>query len=168
MKQLRDILNKTLNALVGISFLAMVLLTCWQVLTRYVMKNPSTWSEELVSYLFAWMSLLGASIVVSERGHMNIPIVVERMNPKVRKGFDIFSEIIAFLFAAIILIYGGMQISELAMGQMTSSLRVAVGVFYIVLPLSGVLNMLYAILNIWDILKDNTRLAIDEEINKEG
>ena len=29
----------------------MTLLTCWQVFTRYVLNNPSTWSEELVGYL---------------------------------------------------------------------------------------------------------------------
>ena len=27
-------------------------LTCWQVFTRYILKNPSSWSEELVSYLY--------------------------------------------------------------------------------------------------------------------
>ena len=79
MKALRNILNKILNALAGISFIAMVVLTCWQVFTRYVLQNPSSWSEELVSYLFAWASLLGASLVTGERGHMNIPIIVERM-----------------------------------------------------------------------------------------
>lgn len=51
MKQLRKQLTKLLNGLAGISFLAMVILTCWQVFTRYILKNPSTWSEELVSYL---------------------------------------------------------------------------------------------------------------------
>ncbi len=166
MKQLRNVLNKILNALTGMSFLAMVLLVCWQVFTRYILKNPSSWSEELVSYLFAWMSLLGASIVVGERGHMNIPIVVERMGATARKGFSIFAEVIAFLFATIILVYGGMQITSLAMGQMTSSLGVAVGVFYVVLPLSGVLNMLYAILNIWDIAKGNINLDTTEEGTK--
>lgn len=166
MKQLRNVLNIILNALTGMSFLAMVLLVCWQVFTRYILKNPSSWSEELVSYLFAWMSLLGASIVVGERGHMNIPIVVERMGTTARKGFSIFAEVIAFLFATIILVYGGMQITSLAMGQMTSSLGVAVGVFYVVLPLSGVLNMLYAILNIWDIAKGNINLDTTEEGTK--
>ena len=58
MNTFRDWITKILNGLAGISFLAMVILTCWQVLTRYVLKNPSTWSEELVGYLFAWMSLL--------------------------------------------------------------------------------------------------------------
>ena len=161
MKQLRKILNYALKVLAGVSFLAMVVLTCWQVFTRYILQNPSSWSEELVSYLFAWMALLGASIVVGERGHMNIPIVVERMGKKGRKFFAIFAEIIALAFAGVILVYGGLQITNLAMGQMTSSLGVPIGVFYIVLPLSGVINIIYTILNIVDI-------ATDSEVVEEG
>ena len=162
MRSLRKFLNRTLHVLAGVSFLAMVALTCWQVFTRYILQNPSSWSEELVSYLFAWMSLLGASIVVGERGHMNIPIVVERMGEKGRKFFSIFSEIVACLFAGVILVYGGIQITSLAMGQMTSALGLPIGVFYIVLPLSGVINMIYTILNIIDIVTDS------EVVGEEG
>lgn len=161
MKQLRKILNQILRVLAGVSFLAMVVLTCWQVFTRYILQNPSSWSEELVSYLFAWMSLFGASIVVGERGHMNIPIVVERMGTRGRKFFAIFAEVIACVFAGVILVYGGIQITSLAMGQMTSSLGVAIGVFYVILPLSGVINIIYTILNIVDI-------ATDSEVVEEG
>ena len=162
MKQLRKYLNYALNILAGGSFLAMVLLTCWQVFTRYVLRNPSSWSEEMVSYLFAWMSLLGASIVVGERGHMNIPIIVERMGAKGRKFFAIFAEIVACVFAGVILVYGGIQITSLAMGQMTSALGVPVGIFYVVLPLSGVLNIIYTILNIVDIATDSE--VVGEEV----
>lgn len=42
------------------------------------------------------------------------------------------------------------------MGQMTSSLGVPIGIFYIVLPLCGVLNMIYTVLNIIDILQGRT------------
>lgn len=153
MKTLRTVLTRALNVLAGVSFLAMVILTCWQVFTRYILSNPSSWSEELVSYLFAWMSLLGASLVTGERGHMNIPILVERMKPGMQKTFLCLGELIAFLFSAIILVFGGVQITNLAMGQMTSSLGVPIGVFYVVLPLCGVLNMIYTVLNIADILK---------------
>ena len=157
MKALRNVLTKALNVLAGVSFIAMVLLTCWQVFTRYVLKDPSPWSEELVSYLFAWASLLGASLITGERGHMNIPILVDRMSPPVQKALNIFGELIAFAFSGIILVYGGIEISQLAMGQMTSSLGVAVGVFYVVMPLCGVLNMIYTVLNIVDICKGETQ-----------
>lgn len=153
MKQLRNILTRLLNVLAGGSFLVMVVLTCWQVFTRYILGNPSSWSEELVSYMFAWMSLLGASLVTSERGHMNIPILVEQAGPGAQKLLMCVGELIAFLFSAVILVFGGVQIANLAMGQMTSSLGVPIGIFYIVLPLSGVLNMVYTALNIADIVR---------------
>ena len=51
--------------------------------------------------------------------------------------------------------YGGIQITSLAMGQMTSSLGVPIGIFYVVLPLSGALNIIYTILNIVDIATDS-------------
>lgn len=143
--------------LAGLSFLAMVILTCWQVLTRYALKNPSTWSEELVGYLFAWMSLMGASLITCERGHMNIPILVEKCSPGMQKLLNCFGEIIAFLFSAIILTFGGVRITTLAMGQMTSSLGVPIGIFYIVLPLCGILNMIYTLLNVADILHGQAR-----------
>ena len=162
MKALRNILNKILNVLAGVSLLAMVALTCWQVFTRYILQNPSSWSEELVSYLFAWASLLGASLITGERGHMNIPVIVDKMSEKLQKFFGIVGELIAFAFSAIILVYGGIAITNLAMGQMTSSLGVAVGVFYIVLPLCGVLNMIYTVLNIIDISKGNIEAKKEE------
>lgn len=152
MKTLRNGLNNVLNVLAGASFLAMVVITTWQVITRYILNNPSSWSEELVSYLFAWASLLGACLVTGERGHMNIPIVVEKFSLPVQKGFAVAGEVITLLFSIIILLYGGAQITQLAMGQQTSSLGVAVGVFYFVLPLAGILNALYTVINIVDIL----------------
>lgn len=154
MNQIRKVLNNTLNFLAGATFIAMVALTCWQVFTRYILKNPSPWSEELVSYLFGWMALLGASVVTGERGHMNIPILVEKFSEKPRKALSIFAEIVAFLFSAVILVYGGAKISGLALGQLTSSLGVPVGIFYFVLPLCGVLNMVYTVLNMIDIARE--------------
>lgn len=162
MKQLRALLDKVLGVLSGASFLLMVALTCWQVFTRYILQNPSSWSEELVAYLFAWMALFGASAVVGERGHMNIPIIVDMMKPGLKKVFQIFSELIGLGFAAIILVYGGVQITSLAMGQMTSSLGVAIGVFYVVLPISGVLNCIYSVLNIIDIARGTFEETMDE------
>ena len=134
MQSIRKVLNHIMNVLAGVSLIAMTALTCWQVFTRYVLNNPSTWSEELVGYLFAWASLFGASLITGERGHMNIPVVVELMPAAAQK-----------------LVYGGYAITQLAMGQMTSSLGVAVGVFYVTMPICGVINILYTILNIYDI-----------------
>lgn len=163
MNAIRNLLNKALNFLAGLSLTAMVVLTTYQVITRYVFDAPSTWSEELVGYLFAWSTMFGAAIVSGERGHMNIPILVDRFAPPVRKAFHIFSEVIALLFSASILVLGGFQVSSLAMGQQTSSLGVAVGVFYWVMPVCGILMVVYSALNIIGIAKGDIALDASDE-----
>lgn len=69
--------------------------------------------------MFGWMALFGASLVTGERGHMNIPLLTERLGPGLKKGLAVFSETVALLFSVVILFYGGMKITDLAMGQMT-------------------------------------------------
>ena len=49
------------------------------------------------------------------------------------------------------------------MGQMTSALGTAVGVFYVVMPLCGILNMIYTVLNISDISKNGVLTASEEK-----
>ena len=148
MKALRNLLNTILNLVAGLSLTAMVILTTYQAITRYVFNAPSTWSEELVGYLFAWSTMFGAAIVSGARGHMNIPILVDKFNPPMRKALHIFAEVIALLFSASILVLGGFQVSSLAMGQMTSSLGVAIGTFYWVMPVCGIVMVVYSALNI--------------------
>ncbi|MBQ2033634.1 MAG: TRAP transporter small permease subunit, partial [Alistipes sp.] len=75
----------------------------------------------------------------------------------------IFSEVIACIFAVVILVYGGVQISSLAMGQMTSSLGVPIGVFYVVMPVCGVLIALYTIINIVEIATGKMSVVTADE-----
>ena len=163
MEKLRKALNGVLNVLAGGSMAVMAILTTYQVVARYIFNSPSTWSEELVGYLFGWSTMLGATIVSGERGHMNIPILVDRFQPGMRKAFHIRREVVAFVFSATILVFGGWQVSNLAMGQQTSSLGVAVGVFYWVMPLCGVVILLYSVLNIIGIANGTISLDVSDE-----
>lgn len=156
MEKLKKGLNGLLSVLAGGSFLVMVALVVYQVVTRYIFNNPSSWSEELVSYMFAWTSLFGACLVTGQRGHMNIPLLVDKAKPATRKALNIFSEVIIFIFSAVILVYGGIKVTSLAMGQLTSSLGCPVGVFYAVLPVAGVIMALYALINIVELCKNRT------------
>ncbi len=163
MKALRNILNKCLNGLAGLSLIVMTVLTTYQVIVRYIFNSPSTWSEELVGYMFGWATMFGAALCTGERGHMNIPIIVDMMKPAAKKILLIFAEVVALLFSAIILVYGGTTVSSLAMGQQTSSLwGLAVGTFYWVMPVCGVVMVVYSILNIIAIAKGESEAALDE------
>lgn len=46
-----------------ITFGFMVIIGTYQILVRYIFNNPSTISEELLTYSFTWMSLFAAAYV---------------------------------------------------------------------------------------------------------
>ena len=78
-------MNTIMQFLNATAFAFLTLLAVWQVITRYVFNDPSTWSEELSSYMFAWVTLLGAAYVFGQMGHMNIPILIERLSQKMQE-----------------------------------------------------------------------------------
>ena len=48
-----------------------------QVLTRYVLKIPLFWTEELARYLMIWAGFLGAAIGISQGVHTSIQWFVD-------------------------------------------------------------------------------------------
>ncbi|MCC5894259.1 MAG: TRAP transporter small permease [Alkalibacterium sp.] len=168
MDKIRRVLDKMMRAFNVIVFSVLTLLTIWQVLTRYLLSNPSTWSEELASYLFAWVTLLGAAYVFGKREHMNIPILLDKASAKVQRVLSIFNELIILLFALVVLVYGGITITLLTMSQMSSSLPVAMGYFYVAIPISGLFTAIYCVLNIHDIVKNRIDLeSSDSQLSTE-
>ena len=56
-------------------FLSMLLLMFVQVLFRYIIKMPLSWSEEMLRFLFIAATYLGCAIATKERGHIEINLV---------------------------------------------------------------------------------------------
>ena len=152
MNNLRSFLDKIMRVLNVSVIVMLVVLVVWQVITRYLLGQPSVWSEELASYGFAWATMLGAAYVFGKREHMNIDVVVTRFSPEVQKVLAILSEVLILLFALTILVYGGIQNTILTIQQLSSSLPVTMGYLYSIIPISGVFISLYSILNIYDLL----------------
>lgn len=155
MNKLRLMLDKLMRILSATMLFVLTLLVVWQVITRYLLGSPSTWSEELSSYGFAWITLLGAAHVFGKREHMNIPVVVDRLSLETQKTLSIINEILVFIFASVILVYGGIEITNLTIEQMSSSLPFTMGYFYAIIPITGLFIMIYNVLNIYDIIKSD-------------
>lgn len=162
MKQLRNVIDKVMRVLNAAAMAVLTLLVIWQVFTRYILNSPSTWSEELAAYMFAWVTVFGAAYVFGKREHMNIPVVVERFSLRNQNSLQILAEVLNLIFALTIMVYGGYEITKLTMGQMSSSLPLQMGYFYMCIPISGIFIALYSVLNIKDLF-DARKDIVEEE-----
>ena len=65
--------------------IVMVLTVTWQVATRFLLNSPSSYTEELATYLLLWISLLGAAYALRQRAHLGIDIVTARLAPAAQR-----------------------------------------------------------------------------------
>lgn len=155
LHKIRKGIDTVLSSVCVFLFAVMVIVGTYQIVTRFVFNSPSTVSEELLTYTFAWMAMLASAYVFGKRDHMKMSFVVDKLPEGKRRVLDIIIEVLVVVFAAAVLIYGGITIMNLTMTQKTASLGVSQGIVYAVMPLSGILIAVYGVLNIADMCTGN-------------
>ncbi len=150
MERLKKTVDKALAwLLVGLMGTA-VLNVLWQVFTRWVLQDPSSYTEELARYLLIWVGLLGAAYAAGQKLHLAIDIIPARLEGRARHGLEIAIEACIFLFGLAVMVVGGLRLVWLTLrfDQTSAALGAPLGVVYLVIPLSGLLIMFYAALEI--------------------
>ncbi|MGN0250286.1 MAG: TRAP transporter small permease [Oliverpabstia sp.] len=151
LHNIRKMIDVVLSSACAVIFAAMVVIGTYQIVTRFIFKNPSTVSEELLTYSFTWMALLASAYVFGKRDHMRMGFLADKLNAAGQKVLHIISEVLIMILAGSVMIYGGVTIMQLTMTQSTASLGIPMGMVYTIIPLSGILIVLYSILNIIDL-----------------
>lgn len=152
LHEIRNVIDKITIALCVFIFALMVVVGTYQIASRYFFNSPSTVSEELLTYSFTWMALLAAAYVFGKRDHMRMGFLADKLAGTPGLVLEIVIECLVIVLAGGIMVYGGFNIMQLTMTQITASLGIPMGAVYTVLPLSGVLIVIYAVLNIIDLV----------------
>ena len=151
LHKIRKAMNTVVSTICIVLFAVMVIVGTYQIITRFVFNNPSTVSEELLTYTFAWMAIFSSAYVFGKRDHMRMTFIADKLPKEQRKILEIVIELLVIAFAVIVLIYGGFTIMGLTMTQKTASLGVMMGVVYAVVPICGILIAIYGVLNVIDL-----------------
>ncbi|HEX3466963.1 MAG TPA: TRAP transporter large permease subunit, partial [Candidatus Elarobacter sp.] len=68
------------------------------VFTRYVLRSPLVWSDELATILFLWLAMLGAVVAYRREEHIRLSVVLRRSSPRVRALLEAISAVITSIF----------------------------------------------------------------------
>mgnify|MGYP000105033638 CR=1 FL=1 len=93
------------------------------------------------------MALLASAYVFGKRDHMRMGFLADKLTGSARKALELCIDALTFALAAVVLVYGGISITRLTMIQTTASLRVPMGYIYVIVPVSGILIMIFAAMN---------------------
>lgn len=139
----------------------MVLNVLWQVASRYIVRSPSSFTDELARYLLIWVGLLGASYVTGQKMHLAIDILPQKLEGKKERNLNVFINIVVGLFALFAMVWGGINLVyiTLKLNQTSASLGLPLGYVYSVIPLSGLLIIYYSIANLFEKREDPEELG---------
>ena len=163
MTRAKSLLDRLLTWVCVVLFAVLVVDVTWQVFARQVLDQPSTWSEELAKYLFIWLGLFASALVFGERGHIAVDFAVKKLPAKAQVVVSVLIQLSILVFTALVLIWGGLRVVDLAWDQNLTGLPVNVGPLYLALPISGVLIALYTVYHLVRILSGAERAVEDAE-----
>ena len=150
MDRLRRAVDSILAWFLIILMFVAVVNVLWQVFTRWVLKDPSSYTEELARYLLIWIGLLGAGYAAGKRMHLAIDLLPNFLKGAWRHALEILIEGLVLSFAVFVMIIGGYRLMSLTllMGQQSAALGIQLGWVYSVIPLSGAVIAFYAVASI--------------------
>lgn len=144
-KALDNVLEWLTVAAVGI----LVIDVTWQIITRFVINHPSSWTEEFATFLMMWVGLLGAAVAVNYKVHLGVDFFVLKLPPCWRSGVELFVYLLVALFAVIIMMIGGVQLVQrtLITNQVSPALNWKMGYVYLCVPVSGFFITVYSVIH---------------------
>lgn len=135
---LMDQINRLLKAILVISLaITLVALSC-QVLFRYVLEQPLSWTEELSRYLMIWITFLGAAMAVRHQRLIKLEIIYLLFPGNGKKVVLILAGFLSCLFYAILIVFG-YTILDTVVVQHSPALHISMAIPYAAIPVGGLL-----------------------------
>jgi TRAP-type C4-dicarboxylate transport system permease small subunit len=115
-----------------------------QVFTRFVLKTPLAWSEDLAMLLYQWVVFVGAALGVKRMRHFGIELVVRQFPERVRRAVELLTPLVMAI-VAVVMIIQGWTILSFNRNRIYSTMDLSYTWAFLPIPLSGVLIIVYLI-----------------------
>lgn len=137
--------DKFLELVLSVLMIAMAIIVLWQVFTRFVLHDSSTWSEEAARFLMVWVAFLGGAVGIKYGVHIGLDLFYRWIkSDRIRLVIELFSHIACIVFACIWIVQGYLFVLE-GFLQRSPALLIPMGVVYAVIPFSGIVVIINSI-----------------------
>ena len=148
MAFLRKAFRGLFKALEWFAMICMVVLTVvvfCDVVLRYSFKQGFSWTQEIATLMLVWFSLIGMAIGVLEKIHISIEMFTSHLPEKVISIIESIDHVLIAVFGGVMLYYG-IVIMQMTKSSTLPATKMPSAVLYVILPISGLLILLNALL----------------------
>lgn len=133
-----------LRVLIACLTIALAFPVAAQVLARYTGIIPVyLWTEELATFIFVWIVLIGSMIAVWDGTHFQVEVLRESKSPFLKLIQNGFVLVLLILFGALFAWYG-IEYTKFGSIQRSVMMGANMAVTHISVPIAGLVWMLFA------------------------
>jgi TRAP-type C4-dicarboxylate transport system permease small subunit len=132
-----NILRTSANWLMVAMFTAMIILVFGNVVLRYAFSSGISFSEEVSRFLFIWLTLIGALLVMKDHAHLGVSTLVARLNETGQR-ICRFSADALSLACCSLLVYGGWKQVLITMDDHAPVTGIPMGLVYSSILISSI------------------------------
>ena len=101
-----NIINHIEETVTLLLFLIMSINMFLQVFSRFVLKNPFRFPEELARFTYVWIVFLGSSIAIKDNRHINIDYFRDRLPKNIRFLAHLVTDFFSVVLIIFVIIWG--------------------------------------------------------------
>ena len=131
--------------LMALAMLTLLVFGTWQIFTRWVLGNPSTFTDELLRYVLIIAGFIGSAYCFYRDEHLALTLITDKAKGPFKLALDIFIEICILFFVIYVFIYGGLKLANTAT-NVSSVMHIPMKTLYMIEPVCGILIVLARIL----------------------
>ncbi len=139
-----DKLSAVAALLVGLLFLALFVLSGWQIILRNFIGGSWRWIPAYSRLMFIWMVFLGAAVLYKRNEHLVMTFLLHRMPRKVQTVIGLVMHIaLSYMFLEMILF--GLRVTETRMRIRFDTWPLATGYAYAAVPVAATLLLVFGL-----------------------
>ena len=131
--------------LMALAMLTLLVFGTWQIFTRWILGNPSTFTDELLRYVLIIAGFIGSAYCFYRDEHLALTLITDKAKGPFKLCLDIFIEICILFFVVYVFIFGGFKLANTAT-NVSSVMHIPMKSLYMVEPICGILIVLARIL----------------------
>lgn len=131
----------------------------FQVLTRFILQEPATWSEPLIRMMLIWMAYLGLAAAVRAGSLVSVDLLYRLVRGPQRRALE---AVIALATLALlgVLVWFGIDLTSRVRFQNLAGLEIPVSFAYAAIPTGALISMLAVVAHFFDPRREELDTAV--------
>jgi len=131
--------EKAIKPVIGIAILAITVMLCFNVITRYIFGFSLKWAEELTNYTLIWVTFLGGVVCVRQGMMISMDAVVSQFKGSLRRFFTIAINLTGVICSVVFAYLGLLAFLYVhSTGQGSPAMMIPMSIPYAALPLGSI------------------------------